>query len=125
MAEIATNLATLTEQLNRFKPASVSDVAGGQEQLSSVVDARINLQSQRIDSIGESVREAQKTAQDNAKVLNTILVGMENLGDSVKQLWEEMNAWGGPEDQEILDDLQKEVPLTSEQPQVSNQSTSI
>ena len=97
-------------------------MAGGQEQLSGTVDARLNLQSQRIDSVGESMHEAQKTAQDNAEVLNAILVGMENLGDSVKQLREEMNAWGGPEDQEILDDLQKEVPLTSEQPQVSNPS---
>ena len=43
MAEIAANLATLTEQFNRFKPASAAEVAGGQEQLSGVVDARLNL----------------------------------------------------------------------------------
>ena len=105
MAEIAMNLATLTEQLNRFKPTSSVEVAGGQEQLSGAVDAQLTLQSQRIDSVGESAREAQKTAQDNAEVLNSLLVGMENLGDNVKQLREEMNAWGGPEEQEILDDL--------------------
>ena len=33
-----------------------------------------------------------------------------------------MNTWGGPEEQEILDDLVKEVPIAPEQPQVSNQS---
>ena len=50
---------------------------------------------------------------------------MENLGDNVKQLREEVNNWGQPEGQEILDDLMKEVPMISsppEQPQVSNQT---
>ena len=31
MVEIAANLATLTDQLNRFKPASVADVSGSRE----------------------------------------------------------------------------------------------
>ena len=105
MAEIAANLATLTEQLNRYKPVSVVDVAGGQERLSGAVDARLTLQTQRIDSAVESAHEAQKTAQDNADVLNTLLVGMENLSDNVKQLREEMNTWGGLEEQQILDEL--------------------
>ena len=56
MAGIAANLATLTDQLNRFKPASVADVSGSREQLSSAVDERLNLQSQRIDSASESAR---------------------------------------------------------------------
>ena len=51
--------------------------------------------------MGESAREAQKTAQDNTEVLNTLLVGMENLGESVKQLREEMNALGGPEERKF------------------------
>ena len=50
---------------------------------------------------------------------------MENLGESVKQLREEMNAWGGPEEQEILNDLVKEIPFASEQLQVSNQSPAV
>ena len=53
---------------------------------------------------------------------------MENLGESVKQLREEVNAWGRPEEQEELDDLMKEVPTipsSSEQPQVSNQSPAV
>ena len=120
MDEIAANLATLTNQLNRFKPASVADVSGSQEQLSFAVDERINLQSQRIDTVSESMQEARKTAQENSEILHDLLVGMENLGESVKQLREEVNAWGGPEDQEVLNDLMKEVPMVpsiSEQPQ--------
>ena len=62
MAEIVANLATLIDQLNRFKPARAVEVAGGQEQLSGAVDARLALQSQRIDSVVESAHEAQKTA---------------------------------------------------------------
>lgn len=123
MNEIAANLATLTEQLNRFKPASVSDVAGSQAQISSAVEERLNLQSSRIDVVSETTHEANKIAQDNADVLQTLLVGLENLGDSVKQLKEEMNAWGGPGDQQELDDLMREVPTafaSPEQPQVSS-----
>ena len=96
MDEIVANLATLTSQLNRFKPASVADVSGSQEQLSSAVNERINLQSQHIDAVSESAQEAQKTAQETAELLHNLLVGMENLGENVKQLREEVNAWGGP-----------------------------
>ena len=60
------------------------DVTGSQVQLSSVVDDRLNLQCQRIDSVSESTQEARKTAQDNAEMLNTLLVGIENLGENVK-----------------------------------------
>ena len=125
MDKIAERLATLTDQLNRFKPVSVEDVSGSQEKLSSVVDDRLNLLSLCIDSVSESVHEVHKTAQENAEMLHNLLVGMENLGDSVKQLREEVNAWGGPEEQEVLDDLMKEVPTipsSSEQPQVISQS---
>ena len=69
MAEISANLALLTEQLNKFGPARTVDVASGQGQLSSAVDARLELQSQRMDIISTSAQEAQKTAQDNADVL--------------------------------------------------------
>ena len=45
---------------------------------------------------------------------------MENLSENVKQLREEMNTWVEPEEQQILDDLQNEVPVAPEQSQVSN-----
>ena len=114
MTEMAENLATLTEQLNRFKPARAEEVASGQAQLSGAVDARLSLQSQRIDSVVETMQEARKTAQDNAEVLNSLLVGMENLSENVKQLREEMNTWAEPEEQQILENLQKEVPVAPE-----------
>ena len=97
---------------------------GSQELLSSAVEERINLQSARLDTVSE----AQKTAQETAELLHNLLVGMENLGENVKQLREEVNNWGEPEGQEILDDLMKEVPLISsapEQPQVSNQTPTV
>ena len=88
MDEIAASLTTLTNQLNRFKPASVAEVSGSQEQLSSAVDEKINLQSQRIDTVSESTQEARKTAQENSEMPHDLLVGMENLGENVKQLRE-------------------------------------
>ena len=66
------------------------------------------------------MQDARKTAQENTEMLHDLLVSMENLGENVKQLWEEVNAWGEPEDQEVLNNLMKEVPMapsTSEQPQ--------
>ena len=62
MDEIAANLATLTDQLNRFKPASVADVSGSQELLSSAVEEKLKLQSVRLDSVSETVNESQKAA---------------------------------------------------------------
>ena len=125
MAEISANLALLTEQLNKFGPARTVDVASGQGQLSSAVDARLEIQSQRMDAIHISAQEAHKTAQDTADVLQTLLVGMENLGESVRQLRDDMNTWGEPEDQAILDELVEEVPITSEPPQVSNSPSAV
>ena len=125
MDEIAVNLATLTDQLNQFKPASVAEVSGSQKLLSSTVEEKLNLQSVRLDTVSETVSEAQKTALETSDLLQNLLVGMENLGENVKQLREEMNAWGEPEGPEILDELMKEVPMVSsasEQPQSSNQT---
>ena len=128
MDEIAANLATLTDQLNQFKLASVAEVSGSQELLSSKKKKKINLQSVRLDNVSETVNETQKIAQETAELLHNLLVGMENLGENVKQLREEVNNWGEPEGQEILDDLMKEVPMissTPEQPQVSNQTPTV
>ena len=136
MDEIAANLATLTDQLNRFKPASVADVSGSQELLSSAVEEKLNLHSVRLDNVSEIANEAQKTALETSELLHNLLVGMENLGDNVRQLGEKVNAWGGPEDdgwgyteeQEILDELRKNVPVVtsaSEQPQSRDQTPTV
>ena len=81
-----------------------------------------------MDSVSENVNESQKAAQETAELLHNLLVGMENLGENVKQLRKEVNAWGGPEEQEISGDLMKEVPMvpsTSEQPQAISQSPTV
>ena len=43
-------------------------------------------QNERIDKLSESVNQSQKTVQDTAELVQTILVGMENLGENFKQL---------------------------------------
>ena len=84
MEKIAEGLSTLMEQLNRFKPASTSDVTGSQQKISDSVDGRLNLHSLRIDAVNKSVQKAQKTAAENAETLHDMLVGIENLGETVK-----------------------------------------
>ena len=75
----------------------------------------------------------KKAAVDNADVLHNLLVGMENLGDSVRKLGEKVHSWGEPEydswgypnDQEILDEIRDnfpEVTSPSEQPQGKDQT---
>ena len=63
--------------------------------------------------------QSQKTAQDTAEMLQTILVGMENLGENFKQLQENMDYWQMPENpnveaehQRLNEELLKEVPLS-------------
>ena len=108
--EVAQGLSKLTEQLN---PASVGQVQGSQGELSAAVEARLNLQSSRIDAVDESVTRTEKTAADNAEILHNLLVGIENLSDNVKQLSEEVRGYGDPEAQKDLDDmLLKEVEET-------------
>ena len=81
-----------------------------------------------MDTVSETAKESQKAALETSELLQNLLVGMENLGDNVKQLREEVNAWGEPEGQEILDELMTEIPIVSsasEQPQVSNQTPTV
>ena len=54
--KIAANLATLTEQLNRFKPTSTVEVTGNQQSMSEAVENRLHLQSLRLDAVNESVQ---------------------------------------------------------------------
>ena len=86
VGEIAIDLATLTDQLNQFKPASTVDVTGSEKKISDAVDSQLKLQSLRIDAVDESVQKAQKTATETSETLHDMLVGIENLGESVKQL---------------------------------------
>ena len=46
-----------------------------------------------MDQLSESVNESQKAAQANAELMQTLLVGMENLGDHFKQLQADLEHW--------------------------------
>ena len=63
---------------------SVADVVVGQAKMSEDVNTRLQLRSQRVDVISESIQKVQKETPNNSEVLHTLLVGMENLGNSFK-----------------------------------------
>jgi len=87
--------------LNQFKPASVQAVGEVQAKVSEEFQQRLVAQSERIDKLSESVIQSQKTAQDTAEMLQTILVGMENLGENFKQQHENMDYWQMPENPNV------------------------
>ena len=57
-------------------------------------------QTVRMDQLSKFVNETQKTAQANAEQMQTLLVGMENLGEQFKQLQEDLEHWKPPAYQE-------------------------
>ena len=93
MDDIAIGLERLTKQLNDFRPISETVVGDVQKQVSSSMDARLNLQSERIDNVNIAVEKAQKTAKDNSDMLENLLIGIENMSENVKQFREEMEEW--------------------------------
>ena len=52
----------------------------------------MQVQSLRIDNVSDNVNKIQQDTADNTKLLHDMLVNMENLGDSIKYLKEEMAA---------------------------------
>ena len=90
-----------------------------QGKVSEEFQQRLVAQSERIDKLTESVIQSQKTAQDTAEMLQTILLGMKNLGENFKQLQENMDYWKMPENpnveaehQRLNEELLKAVPLS-------------
>ena len=55
--EISNQMQTLTEQLNKFKPASEHAVGVLQEKLSDQVQQRFDAQGDRIDKLSETMLE--------------------------------------------------------------------
>ena len=43
-----------------------------------------------MDLVNESVQKAQKTTSDNADMLQNLLIGLENMGENIKHLVEEL-----------------------------------
>ena len=61
------------------------------------VEARLQLQTDRMDNIFESVQEAHCESANNAETLQTLTVAIENLGDNFQQMRQEMLQWNEPE----------------------------
>ena len=93
MDQVSEQLQKLTEQLNQFKTASIQTVGEVQTQVSGEFQQRLVVQTERIDKLSESVSKSQKSAQDSAELLQTLLVAMENMGDNFKKLREDMVTW--------------------------------
>ena len=53
----------------------------------------MQLQSRRIDTISDSIQKFEENAADNTKLLHDLLVNMENLGDTVKQMKSDYMNW--------------------------------
>ena len=64
-----------------------------QTQVSEQLQERFDAQTDRIDKLSISVNESQKSAQNNAEVLQTLVVGIENMGENFKKLQEDMVNW--------------------------------
>ena len=95
--QVSEELQKLTAQLNQFKSASVQIVGEVQNKVSEEFQQRLVVQVERIYILSESVMKSQKIAQDNADMLQTLLVGMENLGENFKQFRGNMDYWQTPE----------------------------
>ena len=50
-----------------------------------------DLISDKMDNIAESVEKRQKTANANAELLQNLLIGVENLGENLKNIHKEMD----------------------------------
>ena len=127
----------LLKQLNQYKPIFEADAAAREKQMSSDVDARLQLQSQRVDNLTESVQKVQENTVNNAETLQALLISMENLGENFKELRDDMLAAniaeqqmeieGDEEHDKLNAELLKEVslPLTAISEPISSVSVSI
>ena len=88
--EISVQLAKLTEQLNVFKPASAESVGKEYEKVTIDVQHKFDAQQQEIKNLSTVVLETQKAMQTNAETLHSLLTGMENLGENMRSMQEEM-----------------------------------
>ena len=113
--KISANLEQLIRQLNAFKPASAENVGELQKQLSEKMAQQLLVQEQRMDLLSNSLQEQKKSVFDSAGLLQDLLIGIENLGDNVKNIQKEMGVWRDPEVMEAEENLKRlhdEVPLS-------------
>ena len=91
--KLSAQLAQLSTQLTEFQPAHSTDVAIGQNQLSQDVNVRLQAHAQRIDTVTDSVQKIERDSADNTKLLHDLVISMENLGESLKQIKSEVKVW--------------------------------
>ena len=121
--ELSVQLASLAEQLNKFNPASGTNVDVGYAQIVSDVDKRFAVQQGEIKTLSNAILDQQKSLQSNAEMLHGVLTGVENLGENVKNLQEEMVAWQTEYQEEeeahaeMNQQLLQEFPLVPENPE--------
>ena len=53
----------------------------------------LQVPSQRIDTVTDSVQRIEKDSANNTKLLHDLIVNMENLGESLKQMKSEFMTW--------------------------------
>ena len=90
----------LTKQLNQFKLASGSDVGSLQENLSQEVAEKLSASDRKAVELSTAVEGQKKDIADNSGLLKDLLIGIQNLGDNLKSINEEMDYWHNPEVQE-------------------------
>ena len=142
--QVSNELKELTTQLNTFKPVSAQPVReeqkvlsekfqqqfAKQNKVSEEVQQKLVAHNERINQLSDSVTQSQRTAQDISKLMQTLLVGMENLGEYFKQLQADMEHWKSPEYQEaereyaelnqnLLQEVSLTVPAITEPPNVA------
>ena len=128
---ITEQLQSLSDQLKNFNPASVSGVEQFTGQIEKRVQQKIDEQQKNIQSLTNAVLEGKKESQSNAATLETLLVGIENLGDNMKKMQEEMLRWQDDVNEaeqgyeRMEEELLKEIPIPNqpEMPQTSNPPT--
>ena len=67
----------------------------------------------RVDTLFATLEGQQKTISDNSGLLKDLLIGIENLGENLKNIHKEMDYWHNPEAQAAdaeLQDLMNKAP---------------
>ena len=90
---ITAQIQNLSDQLKQFNPASVSGVEVFTGQIETRVQQQLVEQDKKIQTLTDAVLESKKESQSNADTLQSLIVGIENLGDNMKQMQETMLQW--------------------------------
>ena len=94
--KVVAGLEELTKQLNAYKPASAENVGDVQKNLSKQVAQKLSVQEQKMDLLSHSFEE-KKAVTASTGLLRDLMIGIENLGNNMKNIEKEMDYWRNPE----------------------------